>query len=278
PYIKAFAGKFIVIKLGGSAQENPDVLRNIFSDIDFMLSVGMRPVVVYGGGKRISAAMKDTGKEAKFVHGQRVTDAETIEVASRVLIDEVGQDLLKLMEECGAKGELVNGRDQGLLRAIKKTLPEHPDVDLGYVGEPVAIDAMDIYEIFERRRVPLVAPIACGAGRDSKTLYNVNGDTAASFLARDLHAEKLVLMFDQIGLLRDRSDDASLISHVGTDEIDGLIKDGIIDGGMIPKVQACLFCLEGGVKKAHIVPGAQPHALLLEIFTKQGIGTEIVMS
>lgn len=277
PYIKEFSGKFVVVKLGGSAQDNPDVLRKIFCDVDFMLSVGMRPIIVYGGGKRISAAMKEAGKEPEFIYGQRRTDAETMEIASRVLIDEVGADLLGLLDECGAKGELLNGRDHHFLRAVKKTLPTHPEVDLGFVGEPVAIDAMGVYEVIERRRVPLVAPIACGCGKSPDTLYNVNGDTASALIAGDLHAEKLVLMFDMAGILKDRDDPESLISHMDKDAAEALIADGTISEGMIPKVQACLHALSLGVRKAHIVAGAQPHALLLEIFTQQGVGTEIVL-
>ena len=277
PYIKAFRGKTVVIKLGGSAQDDAGVLRKLFIDMDFMLSVGIRPVVVYGGGKKISKAMKATGKEAVFIQGQRVTDPATMAIVARVLVDEVGQDLLGILRDAGGQGELLNGRDQTFLRAIKKRLPSQPDVDLGCVGEPVAIDAVHVHEILDRRCIPLVAPVACGCGADSATLYNVNGDTAASLVARDLHAEKIVFFFDLEGIRRDRSDPATQVSHLGRAEAMGLMKSGVIDGGMIPKVEACLNALEGGVRKAHVVPGNQPHALLLEIFTEQGVGTEIVL-
>jgi acetylglutamate kinase len=199
-----------------------------------------------------------------------------MEIAARVLIDEVGNDLLALMEECGGKGELLNGRDQKFLRAIKKELPEYPEVDLQCVGEPVAIDAIDVYEIIERGRIPLVAPIACGCAAESDKLFNVNGDTASALIARELHAEKLVMMFDMIGILRDKNDPASLISHADSAEVRALTEQGVIEGGMIPKTEACMFALDGGVRKAHIVPGAQERALLLEIFTEKGVGTEIV--
>lgn len=277
PYIKAFADRFVVIKLGGSAQDDPDVLRAIFTDIDFMLSVGMRPVVVYGGGKRISARMKEAGKEAEFVYGQRVTDTDTIDIASKVLIDEVGAELVELMAQAGGRAELLNGRDHSFLRAVKKQLPNHPEVDLGFVGTPMAIDPLCAYEIFERRAVPFVAPIACGIGDEDSLLYNVNGDTASAFIARDLHAAKLVLLFDREGILQEKEDPESLVSHATAADVQGMIQSGVIEGGMIPKVEACLYALSGRVQKAHIVPGAQPHGLLLEIFTPQGVGTEIVL-
>ncbi len=284
PYIKGFKNKFIVIKLGGSAQDDPEILKHIFVDCQIMQAVGMRPVVVYGGGKRISAAMKETGRSARFIHGQRVTDAATMAIVARVLADEVGRDLLRLLEETGGQGFLLNGRDHRFLRAVGKTLPEHPGADLGFVGEPVAIDATPIHRAFEQRSLaegrellPLIAPVACGCGRESGFLYNVNGDTAAALIARDLHAEKLVFISDISGIYRDMNDPASIFSRLDGEDVARLVREEIIAGGMIPKTEACLFALEGGVRKAHIVSGAQPHALLLEIFTQAGVGTEIVL-
>ena len=284
PYIREFKNRIIVIKLGGSAQDDPDILKHIFIDCQIMLAVGMRPVIVYGGGKKISRAMKETGQSARFIHGQRVTDAATMAIVARVLSDDVGGELLGLLEETGGQGFLLNGRDHAFLRAIRKTLPSHPEADLGFVGEPVAIDATPVHRAFEafhwadgKERIPLIAPVACGCGRESNLLYNVNGDTAASLIARDLHAEKLVFISDISGIYRDKNDPASIFSHLDRAEVNELVNDGIIVGGMIPKTEACLFALEGGVKKAHIVAGSQPHALLLEIFTKSGVGTEIVL-
>ena len=277
PYIKAFSGKYVVIKLGGSAQDTQENLSRIFTDIDFMLSVGMRPVVVYGGGKRISAAMEAAGKEAVFVHGQRVTDPETMEVVARVLIDEVGEELLEQMAACGGTGQLLNGRDHGLLQAVKKHLPTHPEVDLQCVGEPVGVDTEAIEASLSAGRIPLVAPIACGSGDHQEVLFNVNGDNASAVIARQLVAEKLVFMFDMPGILQDKGDSDSLLTHLQKDDVEGLIDSGVIAEGMIPKTQACMHALEGGVRKAHIVPAAQEHALLLEIFTEKGIGTEIVL-
>lgn len=284
PYIKDFKNRFIVIKLGGSAQDDPEILKHIFIDCQIMLAVGMRPVIVYGGGKKISAAMRETGVSAKFIHGQRVTDAGTMQIVSRVLADDVGGDLLTLLEETGGQGILLNGRDHQFLRAIKKILPHYPSADLGFVGEPVAIDATPVHHAFEghywpdgKERIPLIAPVACGCGRESNFLYNVNGDTAASLVARDLHAEKLVFISDISGIYRDKDDPASIFSHLDRDDVAHLLEQEVIVGGMIPKTEACLFALEGGVKKAHIVSGGLPHALLLEIFTKSGVGTEIVL-
>ncbi len=284
PYIKEFKNKIVVIKLGGSAQDDPAILKSIFIDCQILLAVGIRPVIVYGGGKKISHAMKDTGRSVRFIHGQRVTDAQTMEIVAKVLADDVGGELLGLLKESGGQGFLLNGRDHAFLRAIKKSLPEYPDADLGFVGEPVAIDSTPVHHAFEadrwpdaRERIPLVAPVACGCGRDSAHLYNVNGDTAASLIARDLHAEKLVFISDISGIYRDKDDPKTIFSHLDREDVSSLIREGIIAGGMIPKVEACLYALEGGVKKAHIVAGSLPHALLLEIFTKSGIGTEIVL-
>ena len=284
PYIREFRNRIVVIKLGGSAQDDPAILKSIFTDCQILLAVGIRPVVVYGGGRKISLAMKDDDRQVRFVHGQRVTDAGAMAIVARVLADEVGGELLELLHESGGQGFLLNGRDHAFLRAVKKTLPEHPDADLGLVGEPVAIDSTPIHRAFERslwpdgkERIPLVAPVACGCGRESKLLYNVNGDNAAALIARDLHAEKLVFISDIPGVYRDKDDPESIFTHLDRADADGLIRDGVVAGGMIPKVEACLFALEGGVGKAHIVAGTLPHALLLEIFTRSGIGTEIVM-
>ena len=279
PYIRQFRGAFIVVKLGGSAQDNPDFLRRIFADVDFLSAVGMRPIIVYGGGKRITEAMKKLGKQATFIAGQRVTDRDTLAVAERTLCNDVGNDLLRLLEEAGGHGILLNGRDHSILRAIPKQLPGEPENALGFVGEPVALFSAPLYEAFTHDpiRIPLIAPIACGCGQDSQTLYNVNGDTAAAQIARDLSAEKLVFLSDIPGVCRDPKDPHTLISTVTKADVNDLKEQKVISGGMIPKVDACLFGLEGGVQKEHIVSGELPHALLLEIFTNTGIGTQLTL-
>lgn len=277
PYIRNFKNKIIVIKLGGSSQEDDEILRKIFIDIDFMVAAGMRPVVVHGGGKNITKAMKNSGIEARFVQGQRVTCQKTIDIVARVLADEVNGHLIDLMTEIGGKAEALNGRDHFFLKALKKSLPEHPEEDLGFVGEPVAIDASLVYAIFERGAVPFIAPVAHGLGNDRDTLYNINGDTASALIARELHADKLVFFMDTVGICTDKNDPTTLISHANGEMIRRLTAQGVIAEGMIPKTEAALFALEGGVNKTHIVSGHQPHALLLEIFTNQGVGTEIIL-
>ncbi len=277
PYIKKFQNEIVVIKLGGSAQEDEEILKKIFIDIDFMHTVGIKPVVVHGGGKSITRAMAESGIEARFVHGQRVTCSDTIKIVSRVLGDEVNSQLIGLMEAVGGKAEPLNGRDHGFLKALKKTLDDSPDTDLGFVGNPVAIDASLVYQIHERGGVPFIAPIAHGLGADAETIYNINGDTASALIASELKANKLVFFMDTLGILRDKNDPDTLISHADTELINVMTRDGIIAEGMIPKTQAALYALKGGVDKVHIVSGGQPHALLLEMFTTSGIGTEIVL-
>lgn len=277
PYIKNFQNEIIVIKLGGSAQEDDKILKKIFIDIDFMHTVGIRPVVVHGGGKSITRAMAKSGIEAKFVHGQRVTCSDTISIVREVLGDEVNSHLISLMEEVGGKAEPLNGRDHGFLKATKKSLVEYPEVDLGFVGNPVAIDASLVYQVHERGGVPFIAPIAHGLGEDSGTIYNINGDTASALVASELKANKLVFFMDTVGILEDKNDVSTLISHADSERIDKMTSEGTIADGMIPKTQAALFALRGGVNKVHIVSGSQPHALLLEMFTTSGVGTEIVL-
>lgn len=275
PYIKKFQNKIVVIKLGGSAQEDPEVVRRVFVDVNFMISVGMRPVVVYGGGKRISAAMKSTGKDAVFIHGQRVTDPETMKIVADTLIDVVGQELVNIMHEAGGKAALLNGRDHQFLKAEKRQLPNYPDVDLGCVGEPVGIDATEALRLLESGIVPLIAPVAAGIDGGA-TLYNINGDCAAALIATELGASKLVFLSDTPGIFEDINNPDSMLSSVHESEVEEMIAKNIISGGMIPKVNACITGLKGNVNKAHIVSGYQPHALLLEIFTAAGVGTEII--
>ena len=277
PYIKSFQDKIVVIKLGGSAQEDDDVLKRIFTDIDFMHTVGMKPVVVHGGGKSITRAMAESGIETEFVHGQRVTCKRSIDIVSSVLGDEVNSHLIKLMEEVGGRASPLNGRDHKFLKALKKRLVEYPQTDLGFVGEPVAINASLVYQVHQLGSVPFIAPIAHGLGDDYDTLYNINGDTASALIARELNADKLVFFMDTVGILRDKNDDSSLVSHATREDIEKMVAGGVIAEGMIPKTQAAIFALEGGVEKVHIVSGSQPHALLLEMFTTKGVGTEIVL-
>jgi acetylglutamate kinase len=198
-----------------------------------------------------------------------------MEIVARVLIDEIGHELLAIMRRSGGKAALLNGRDHGFLRATQKHLAAHPEADLQCVGEPVGIDPAPARALLAEHRVPLVAPVAVDA-EGGGTLYNCNGDTASAFIARELGAAKLAFLSDTTGVYRRVDDPESLISTLAEAEVPALIRDGVIAGGMIPKVEACVEALRGGVGKAHIVSGYQPHALLLEIFTSQGVGTEIV--
>ncbi|MDR0867922.1 MAG: acetylglutamate kinase [Planctomycetota bacterium] len=275
PYIKQFRDQIVVIKLGGSAQEDETVLRHIFADIDFMLQVGMKPVVVHGGGKEITRALAQSGLPTRFVNGHRYTDAATLAIVARVLMDEVNTHLLALMRDIGGKAAPLNGRDHHFLKALKRNY--HGGEDLGFVGEPVAINAALVFEILARGEAPVIAPIAHGLGDDRETLYNINGDTASALIARELRAEKLVFFMDIDGIRADRDNPQSLISHATQALITEMKNTGAINAGMIPKTEAALFALAGGVKKVHIVSGGLPHALLLEIFTRQGVGTEIVL-
>ncbi|MBN1257408.1 MAG: acetylglutamate kinase, partial [Planctomycetes bacterium] len=190
-------------------------------------------------------------------------------------IDEIGNELKEIMRTIGAKAELLNGRDQGFLQAEKKTLPQYPEVDLQCVGEPVGIKAEQVNQLLADKIVPLVAPVAVAAD-GSGTHYNINGDTASAFIAGELHAAKLVFLSDTMGILQDEKKPDSIYSSLKKGEVESLIAQGIISGGMIPKVEACIHGISAGIGKAHIVSGYQPHALLLEIFTKRGVGTEIV--
>lgn len=275
PYIKLFHDTVVVVKLGGSAQEDPEVLERVFTDIDFMISVGMRPMIIYGGGKRISAAMQKAKKEPVFVHGQRVTDPETMAIVANTLIDEIGHELLDLMRKAGGKAALLNGRDHSFLKATKKHLPDYPDVDLQCVGTPTGIDVGQANAMLDGHTVPLIAPIArSDDGREA--LFNINGDTASALIAREMAAGKIVFLSDTPGIFRSIEDPESRLSSLHENEVSELIAKEVISGGMIPKVEASIEALKGGVGKAHIVSGYQPHALLLEIFTSQGVGTEIV--
>ncbi|MBX7245263.1 MAG: acetylglutamate kinase [Candidatus Sumerlaeaceae bacterium] len=276
PYIRQFRGATIVIKYGGHAMVDPDLKRMIIQDIALMAIVGMNPVVVHGGGPEITALMKKLGMKPQFVAGQRVTDAETLDVAEMVLAGKINSEITLMLNQAGAKACGVSGKDAGLITARKLYHKEHaegPDLDIGFVGDVVRVDP-SIIEIFEKNDiVPVISPI--GVDEDGQT-YNINADTVASDIAASLKADKFILLTDVEGIMRDRADKASLVQSLKADEVEKLISDGIVDGGMIPKVRACLDALKAGVKKTHILDGRQPHSLLLEIFTDRGIGTQIV--
>lgn len=268
PYIKEFRGKVSVIKFGGSAMGDEELVRSVIQDIIFMSYVGMRPVIVHGGGPMISARMKERGKVPHFVDGVRVTDEETIHIVDASL-SEINKSLVQQIEQLGGKAEGLHGRKADVVRVRKMSARE----DIGYVGEITLIRPAPILKVLEAGRIPVISPI--GVGNDNH-LYNVNGDQVSSWTAARLEAHKLVLMTSVGGILQDEKDMNSLISTLDTNQAKGLMASNVVTGGMIPKVNACLEALEKGVRKTHIISVKVPHALLLEIFTDKGIGTEIV--
>ena len=279
PYIRIFRDRAVVVKFGGAAMESPDILDQVLLDVVFLETVGMRPVLVHGGGPAISAAMKARGKEPRFVHGHRVTDAETLEIARDVLANRINADICERLECLGGRAEAIASGTDGALQARRK-LAEHRGgdgaverIDLGFVGDMTGVDSKRFHELCGQGVVPVVAPLATGP--DGEVL-NVNADVVAGFLAGALGAEKAVFLSDTHGILQDPDDDKSFANSLSEAQVEELVSKGVIDGGMLPKVAACIAALDGGVRKAHIVDGRIKHSLLLEIFTDQGVGTQIV--
>ena len=270
PYIRAFAGKTVVVKYGGAAMVESRLKERFAEDIALMKYVGMHPVIVHGGGPQISQMMKRLGKEPTFVGGIRVTDAETVGIVEMVLGGVINPEIVALINRHGGRAVGLTGKDGPLLIARPLKAAKESSIDLGQVGEVDGVDPGVLQGLEEARFIPVIAPVAGGV--DGKT-YNVNADLAAGAIAGALRAEKLLLLTDVPGIL----DGKKLIPTISKKEAQKLIRKGTISSGMIPKVQACLDALEGGVTKAHIIDGRVPHALLLELFTDKGIGTEIVI-
>jgi acetylglutamate kinase len=269
PYIRKFKNKIIVIKYGGSILGEEKIRKGVLEDIVFLNFVGLKPVLVHGGGPNISGRMRATGKKTDFVDGMRVTDEETLVVVEEEL-KKLNDLIIKEIEELGAQAAGLNGKDKNLIQVEKKKAK----IDLGLVGHIVSINNRSILEELETDKVAVILPM--GSGPDKKA-YNVNADEAAASIAASLKAEKLVLLTNVKGILRRADDPNSFISTLTEEAAKGLMQNKIIQSGMIPKVTACLEALDKGVKKTHIVDACIPHALLLEIFTDQGIGTEIVL-
>ena len=279
PYIQTFAGKTIVIKYGGAAMENDALKHSVMQDVVLMKYIGMNPVVVHGGGNQISDWMRRVGKEAEFVQGLRVTDAETVEIAEMVLAGVINKEIVSLINLHGGKAVGLCGKDANLIR-VQKHFPQVVDedgkttsVDIGFVGEIVGVKPDVLFTLDQEGYIPVLAPNGVG---DDDCTYNVNADTMAGEIAAALQAEKLILLTDQRGILRDLNDESSLMSRIRTNEIEELVDDGVLGSGMLPKVEACVTALKGGVWKTHIIDGRINHAILLEVFTQSGIGTEIV--
>jgi acetylglutamate kinase len=268
PYIKKFFEKTVVIKYGGSAVDEKGLDPGILEDIMFMNYAGMRPVIVHGGGPYISRMMKRAGIEPKFIGGRRYTDPASLVIIERALATINGR-IVSALKEMGAKAFGTSGRENNLIH-VKKMKGE---VDLGYVGEVTSVDTTVVKRLIKDNIVPVIYPL--GMGRDHH-VYNVNADDVASEIAVALNAEKFVLLTNVKGVLRNRKDQSSLYKTLKASEAERLIKRKVIDGGMIPKARSCINAIKGGVRKAHILDASTPHALLLEMFTDTGIGTEIV--
>ncbi|MCK5241669.1 acetylglutamate kinase [bacterium] len=270
PYIKAFYGKTVVVKYGGAAMTDADLKEKVMQDLVLMKYVGMKPVIVHGGGPEITRVMEKMGKKVEFVKGRRVTDQETMEITEMVLVGKVNQEIVAAINWHGGQAVGLSGKDGGLLTARKHN---EPDVDLGFVGEicKVAPEVIDILD--QEKFIPVIAPIGVDAAGQT---YNNNADDVAAAIAIALKADKLILMTDVPGIMKDPKDETTLLSALQITEIEELISKNVIQGGMLPKVRACEKALNQGVNKTHIINGCVAHALLLEIFTDQGIGTEMV--
>lgn len=277
PYIRKFVGKTVVIKYGGNAMINQQIKESVIQDIILMKVIGLRPVVVHGGGPEITALLKQLGKESKFVAGLRVTDRETVVAAEMVLVGKINTEIVSLLNLNGAKAVGLTGKDANLLMAAKHLAKIHEDgavkeVDIGYVGDVVKVNPEIIWTLLDQGYIPVIAPIGVGNRGES---YNINADYVAGEVAGQLHAEKLILLTDVEGIYQDYQDKNTFISTLTFAEAQKMIVGGSIDGDDL-KVEACIRALAGGAVKTHIIDGRQPHSLLLEIFTDTGIGTEVV--
>jgi len=267
PYIRRFWGKVVVVKYGGHAIGDEKSIAGFAEDIVLMRSVGMRPVVVHGGGPQIGALMRRLGMVPEFRDGLRVTDADTLDVARMVLVGKVNRDLVAAVNVHGPLAVGLSGEDAGLITASANADPE-----LGFVGDVAAIDPTIIERLLHEELIPVVATIGSGPGGQA---YNINADTAAGALAVALRAEKLVFLTDIEGLLADLADGTSLLTTVTVDHLEAMVAAGTVTAGMVPKVASCVRAVKGGVGHAHILDGRVPHALLLEVFTREGVGTMV---
>ncbi len=273
PYIQEFQGKTVVIKYGGAAMEQADLKVEFARDVILLRCVGINPVIVHGGGPQIGALMKRLGKEPQFVGGMRVTDAETVEIVEMVLVGKINKEIVGLINLHGGKAVGLSGKDGNLIRARRRPhrLPSGEAVDIGLVGEVESVNPAAIALLETSGFVPVIAPVGGGAGGET---YNINADLVAGDIAAALAAEKLIHLTDVLGI---KGPDGARVSTLTRKEAERLMEAGVIEGGMLPKVESALRALQGGTAKAHIIDGRVPHAILLELFTKEGIGTEITL-
>ena len=268
PYFRNWSGKVVVVKYGGNAMLNEDLKQAVMEDIVLLSTIGIKVVLVHGGGPEINAMLEKVGKESKFVDGLRYTDAETMEIVQMVLSGKLNKDIVSILLQEGGKAVGLSGVDSGLLRA-KKT-----EKELGYVGDIISVNPEILHTLLDNSFIPVVSTVAIG-GEGDKNRYNINADTAAAKIAVALHAEKFVQLTNVPGVLRDVKDPTSIIKRIEKTAIGSLKATGIISSGMIPKIDCCLTALEGGVPRTHIIDGRVPHSLLIEMFSDRGIGTMI---
>lgn len=269
PYIQEYAGKIIVVKYGGNAMINEDLKQAVIEDIVLLNLVGIKVVLVHGGGPEISEMLKKIGKESKFVKGLRYTDRETMDIVQMILCGKVNKNLVSLFEKAGGRAVGLGGMDGGLFKAIRLVEPD--GTEYGYVGDVKEVNEKVVLDVLNEGFIPVVSSVA--AGMDEETNYNINADTAAEKLAVALKAKKLILLTDVCGLMRDPKDDSTLIPRLKVSEVPALIKEGVISGGMIPKVDCCVEAVRQGVERANIQDGRVPHSILVEILSDDGVGT-----
>lgn len=266
PYIQKYYGKTVVVKYGGNAMINPELKQAVMSDIILLTLVGIKIVLIHGGGPEISTMLQKLGIESKFVNGLRYTDKETAEVVQMVLAGKTNKDLVSLIERCGGKAVGLCGIDGAMIKAK----PVESEFDYGFVGDITDIDPKPIEKVLEEGYIPVIATVGIDEGGQ---VYNINADTAAAEIATALHAENIITLSDIPGLLKDVNDPKSLIPEIHVDEVPALIESGIISGGMIPKMKSCEKAVKSGVKKAVMIDGRIPHSILIEMFSNEGIGT-----
>lgn len=269
PYIQEYTGKIIVVKYGGNAMINEDLKQAVIEDIVLLNLVGIKVVLVHGGGPEISEMLKKIGKESKFVKGLRYTDRETMDIVQMILCGKVNKNLVSLFEKAGGRAVGLGGMDGGLFKAIRLVDPD--GTEYGYVGDVKEVNEKVVLDVLNEGFIPVVSSVA--AGMDEETNYNINADTAAEKLAVALKAKKLILLTDVCGLMRDPKDDSTLIPRLKVSEVPALIKEGVISGGMIPKVYCCVEAVRQGVERANIQDGRVPHSILVELLSDDGVGT-----
>ena len=276
PYIQDFRGKCILVKVGGSAMEDAELLDALLRDVVLLEAVGINPVIVHGGGKAISNAMANSGIKPRFVSGQRYTDPETMSIVEDTLVNEVNPNLVSLVHSHGGKAKGIHGAEVFVSKRMKANCIDSEDDDLGLVGKVIRCQTAEVKHLTDQEIIPIVSPVSMEENSDS--VLNTNADIAASSLAAEMNVAKLVYISDVLGVLRDPDDDSTLINTIKCSEVKGLSDEGIISGGMLPKLNSAIQAIESGVGKVHMIDGRIPHSLLLEIFTNTGIGTEIVPS